>query len=305
MLAAAILPTLILSPIPAHLTNPRYLYLPLLATAAGYAIAFDAILVAFANSRWARAIVWLALALFIFFNSATIGERIENRAGFTRQLRQQFRAIYQTHPTVAPGTYLYFLEMPLQTLDISGLMFLRYGANVTVNGIDQPRDAALQNHSAAFVYYYDEPGRFKEQAVQPNATVEVALPIQFENSIALEKIEIVNTTARRGEAFIAILHWRAAQRPARDYTLFAHLTTAAGASIAGADSQPQRGRAPTTTWRARQRVLDYLIIPIDADVPPGEYQVQIGWYDLQTMQRLARADASGDTILLGSFRVIE
>jgi hypothetical protein len=311
--AAGILPLLIVSPIPLHLFNPRYLYMPLLTSAAGFGLLAEMV----ANAKWQShrllpRVAWgLVVAFAVFGGSVTIGEQMVNFGGFTRQLRLQFRPIYQWHATFAPDTFLYFLDTPLQTLDISGLMFLRYGSNVTVGGTDRNLPAGLRDHDAAFVYYLDDQEQFREQPVDKNASVQVtpALPAQFEEGIALEGVEITSTDVRHGQAIVLILYWRPAQSISRNYTVFAHLIAADGQMVAGYDSQPQRGRAPTTTWRAKQLLVDSIVIPIDETVPRGKYTVRLGLYHFPTMQRLAVLDARGqpltDAVAIASFSVVD
>lgn len=298
--AMLVLPTLIVAPIPAHLMNPRYLYVPLMASALGFGLLFEWAASLLRRFNWivAHAAPALVLALAMLSGSGSIDERVQNFAGFTRELRLQFRPIYQLHLTHVPDTLLYFLDTPLQSLDISGLMFLRYGANAIVSGIDRGQIAGLREHNAAFVYYLDDQNHFQEQAVARNVNVTFApdLPARFNGAINLEGVEIVNAQVKRGEALVALLYWRPAKLIGKDYSVFAHLINPNGQTVSGADSQPQRGRAPTTTWLAQRILVDCIVIPIDAAVLPGEYQLQFGLYDSATMQRLAVLDSRGDSV---------
>lgn len=303
--------TLILAPIPAHLTNPRYLYLPLLISATCYALLFDLILTKINATRWrwAQLGLWLVLVGFIFSNSVAIGERIENRSGFIRQMRQTLRPIFQSYPTFPNNTHLYFLDLPLQSLDLSGMIFLRYGANVTVSGLDHPQVATLDRYSVTYVFYLNEQDRFQGQIVAPTASPTLApgLPVQFDDGIVLDHIQVSSTTLKRGEALIVLMNWTAQARPSQNYTIFAHLIDANGKLVTGYDSAPQRGRSLTTTWLAKSRIADGLAIPIDDTVPDGEYLLQIGLYESNTMQRLPILNPLGSsnshTVTLASFRV--
>jgi hypothetical protein len=311
--AAGILPVLIVSPIPSHLTNPRYMYLPLMASAVGFGLLVEAVSGAMPSPRriWTQAATGLVLALAVFGGSAAIGERVANFGGSIRQTRLQFRPVYQWHPTFAPGTFLYFVDTPLQAQDISGLMFLRYGSNVTVGGTDRNLPAGLRDHNTAFVYYLDDQEQFEEQPVDKDATVQVtpALPVQFEEGVSLEGVEIASASVKRGQAIVLIPYWRPAQNISRNYTVFAHLVAADGQMVTGYDSQPQRGRAPTTTWRAQQLLVDGIVIPIDETIPRGNYTVRLGLYHFPTMQRLAVLDARGqpvtDAVAIASFNVVD
>jgi hypothetical protein len=163
--------------------------------------------------------------------------------------------------------------------------------------LDYDVNASLRDHKAAFVSYLDEQNVLRAQPVIPDATVRVApnLPAQFEKSISLGSYELVSNRVARGEAIILIVYWSNGKRHDKDYTVFAHLVDGTGKTVAGYDNQPKRGLAPTSTWQVTGRaVVDAVVVPIDASAPVGDgYQLQVGWYDAVTMQRLALLDANG------------
>jgi hypothetical protein len=304
--AAAVLPTLIAAPIPSHLFNPRYLYLPLMASAVGYGLLFELALKAVQRWRWsmmARIALACLVVLVISIGSATIAERTENFGGFIRQIRMSFRPIYQHYPTFPRDTFLYFLDLPLQTLDISGLMFLRYGAHVTVSGVDRGNWDGLRAHNAAFVWYLDEAEQFKEQVVAPvvQARSTPALPVRFGDTIALDALEVVADRIKRSEAVVVLVRWKTLGWMNQDYTVFAHLVNENGEMVAGNDSQPRKGLSPTTTWRVGSVLVDGIVIP--APQQAGQYRVEIGWYHPKTMERLPLVGADGqligDTLVVG------
>ena len=53
----------------------------------------------------------------------------------------------------------------------------------------------------------------------------------------------------------------------------------------------------TTTWRSGEIIVDSYAIPIDAQAPNGNYQIEIGLYDPATGVRLPRIDG-GDNVFL-------
>lgn len=310
LMATAVLPTLIASPIPLHLFNPRYLYLPLMASTVGYALMFESILQVVQRWHWqlvARSVVVGILTLIVGLGSVTIVERTMNFGGFIRQIRLSFRPIFQQYPTFPPDTFLYFIDTPLQTLDISGLMFLRYGTHVTVSGVDRNTLGELRNHANALVWYIDEHGQFKAQRVAKAPVVHVTptLPLRFDNVIELDTLEVVNERVSPGEAVVILVRWKAIGGMAQNYTVFAHLVDSRGERIAGNDSQPRKGLAPTTTWRVGSVLADGIIIPVPEHA--GQYQVKIGWYNPATMERLPLVNAEGqvlgDAVVISSFIV--
>jgi hypothetical protein len=299
--AAGAFPTIVAAPIPVYLFNPRYLYLPLMATAVGLALLVEFAIRAMGKFRWvqARTAVVLFFALATLGQSANINELTVNHGGFIRELRLLFRPIYQLHPTFSADTLLYFIDTPLQSLDISGLMFLHYGANVVVSGVDRPEITHLRDHHAAFVFYLDSKNIFQEQVVDPssNAQIEPQVPVQFEKSISLQAFDIASTRVKRGETIVILLYWKASERVGKDYTVFAHLVDGHGNMVAGVDRQPRKGLAPTHQWIPNSLVGDSVVFPIADDVPVGQdYKMEIGLYDQTTMQRLQIVDAAGHVI---------
>ena len=214
----------------------------------------------------------------------------EDIAGVARQTRLQFRPVFQAHAVFPPDTLLYFFDQPFTTPNISGLMFLRYGANVSVSGSDIDRPAGLRDHKSAYVFYLDGQNVMREEAVAPDASVRVSptLPVRFEDGISLTGFETVDTRAKPGGTIDLVLYWQTSNKLDKDYTVFAHLVGAAGSVVAGYDSQPKEGRAPTTGWTPNSLVVDTVVLPISSDVPVGSgCRIRIGLYYMPTMQRLS------------------
>ncbi len=52
------------------------------------------------------------------------------------------------------------------------------------------------------------------------------------------------------------------------------------------DSPPVNGRYPTGSWLPTQVVEDETVLTLAPDLPPGEYRIAVGMYELETGQRL-------------------
>ncbi len=50
---------------------------------------------------------------------------------------------------------------------------------------------------------------------------------------------------------------------------------------------PRGGTYPTSRWRPGEVVTDPYEITLPADLPPGEYPIEVGLYIAETGQRLA------------------
>ena len=86
--------------------------------------------------------------------------------------------------------------------------------------------------------------------------------------------------------------WQAQQELETDYTAFAHLVDETGQGWAGDDHQPHDGLYPTSTWVAGEMVRDTFMLTVPDDAPPGLYDVQVGWYDPATDERLPVGEGS-------------
>ena len=74
------------------------------------------------------------------------------------------------------------------------------------------------------------------------------------------------------------------------------------------DSEPCQSFYPTSRWMPGEIVRDEIIVAIADDAPPGDYQLSIAFYLLDTMTRLPATDAAGlffpeDAVPLGRLRV--
>ena len=97
-----------------------------------------------------------------------------------------------------------------------------------------------------------------------------------------------------------------------DYTVFVHLlgpfNPATGGPVwAQHDGQPLGGQYPTHSWLTGRVVKDRHVLTLPPDMPPGEYQVEVGLYDLASGMRLPVIPPDGmrDTrILLDAVRIV-
>lgn len=90
--------------------------------------------------------------------------------------------------------------------------------------------------------------------------------------------------------------WQAMQEMEHDYTLFVQLLAPDGKPRGQIDVWPKDGTHPTSQWSEGERVEDRYLVYLDADAPPGGYQLAVGWYLLETMERLPVLDANGRAV---------
>ena len=127
----------------------------------------------------------------------------------------------------------------------------------------------------------------------------IALPVQFADVMTFEGYDLSDATLAPGQALELLLHWRLLERPARQYTIFAHLLDGDGQVVSGFDANEY----PTSFWREKgdEYLLSHMYLPIRGDLAPGQYQLEIGVYNQPTGERLPvldRGEAVADRLLL-------
>jgi 4-amino-4-deoxy-L-arabinose transferase-like glycosyltransferase len=128
-------------------------------------------------------------------------------------------------------------------------------------------------------------------------------------SIGLQGYDTNLDTYRPGEIVYLQLWWLPEDVPTTDWTVFTHIIgppRAGGAVLwAGSDSRPGQGSIPTTAWQPGDLILDEYQIRLPLDMPPGEYQIEVGLYDPAAGGARAQTlDPPGqDHAILGTIRV--
>jgi hypothetical protein len=103
-----------------------------------------------------------------------------------------------------------------------------------------------------------------------------------------------------------ILAWQATRPIDTDYVTLVHLIAPDGTLAKQYDRAPLQGVAPTTLWRTGDTLLDAYDLDIPGDLPPGDYRLLVGLYELATLARLpVQSDGSpaGDTIHVATVTV--
>jgi len=93
------------------------------------------------------------------------------------------------------------------------------------------------------------------------------------------------------------LYWQAVGEMDTDYTVFVHLVDGNGTVWGQDDSAPMNGTYPTTLWQPGEFVTDAHQLTLPPDLPPGDYGLEVGMYQVETGLRLAVA-GGGNKITL-------
>jgi hypothetical protein len=103
------------------------------------------------------------------------------------------------------------------------------------------------------------------------------------------------------------VYWRGAEPMAASYTGFVHLLDSGRHVVSQMDTVPDRGMLPTTAWLPGEIVQDAYDLPLKPDLPPGTYQIEVGFYRPDTGLRLkaisSDVPAIDDGLLVGSLVV--
>ncbi len=308
MFLGCVLVLTLLPVLPFPFVELRYLYVPSMASAILLAMMFDVALTTLRRPRILAATAGVVLALLLWGTSFAVANATSGIYELARQRRVPFRDISRQHAAFSPGTLLYFVDPITPASELSGMFALRYGSSVTVGADNWGQVAALRDRSAAFVYYFDETGKPYEIAIDAELPLQSspALPSTFAAPLRLEGYELANPTTARGQAMVALLYWRALAPIDKDYTMFIHLLDAKNQMVAGYDSPPRKGAAPTSTWEPNRLVVDAVVLHIPEALKAGsDYRLEVGVHDSKTMQRLSLANANSDSVIIAPIKVIE
>lgn len=140
----------------------------------------------------------------------------------------------------------------------------------------------------------------------PAAAPQVALNADLGEAITLAGYTPANAVGgQKGELVPAsgllplTLVWQSRAATQTDYTVFLQLLDSRGTLVAQYDAQPQHGNYPTSAWQPGDTIADPVTLKVPA-LPPGEYRLIAGMYDLATGKRLPAA--TGDSIPIATVR---
>ncbi len=115
----------------------------------------------------------------------------------------------------------------------------------------------------------------------------------FGDRILLLGVDVQPQALTPGGGLDLRVRWECLQIMESDYTLFVQLLGPDGMPKGQIDVWPLDGTHPTSAWREGELIEDSYRITLNQDAPAGDYQIAIGWYLLETMQRLPVLDGEG------------
>ena len=81
-----------------------------------------------------------------------------------------------------------------------------------------------------------------------------------------------------------------------EYTVFVHLRQPGGGNVAQADHRPLDHLYPTTLWPVGETIRESSQLALPAELPPGSYDLWVGFYRLETGERLPGLFAAGECV---------
>jgi len=116
----------------------------------------------------------------------------------------------------------------------------------------------------------------------------------FANTVDLLDVSISrDTELRPGDWLRFSLTWRAQSPIRQDLTVFTQLVGPDGKIWGQQDNPPAGGWYPTPVWQPGELVQDNFALHVDPLAPPGSYQLIVGLYDSQSIERLPARTSDG------------
>jgi len=133
----------------------------------------------------------------------------------------------------------------------------------------------------------------------PQRAPSVPTSLEIGDGIRLAGYDAQTATLASGKMLYVQLYWDVLTPPTQQWTVFIHLlaeeTAGNAIQVAGVDSLPGAGSLPAARWQPGWRILDEYQIPLPADLPAGDYALEIGLYNEQNQ----RLPADGSALWIG------
>jgi uncharacterized membrane protein len=142
----------------------------------------------------------------------------------------------------------------------------------------------------------------------PELPMQHATEANFSGQIKLLGYTLKADEIKPGDSVQLALHWQCLSNMETSYTVFTHLIDENERIVGQKDNLPVSGLYPTTEWTPGEKIVDRYEIATGPEIPPGEYSIEIGLYELDSGERLPVLDAMGlpqdSRAILGKVRVI-
>ena len=174
-----------------------------------------------------------------------------------------------------------WLEVPVPPEAPRGLYTLQFGM---FDAHTQER-VAINAHGRTVDFLAVEALRMTPAAPHRPADHPLEPPARFAGALELLGYDLP-AQARSGDELTLRLLWRTSQRLVTNYSLFVHLRDEEGRLVDQRDGFPAGRLYPTSAWRPGEVVEDVRRLSLATAAPGQRLSVALGWYRLDTGQRL-------------------
>ncbi|GIK42044.1 MAG: hypothetical protein BroJett011_58770 [Chloroflexota bacterium] len=137
-------------------------------------------------------------------------------------------------------------------------------------------------------------------------TPQIPLEVNFSDQAKLVGLDLPQTRVKVGAFLPLTLYWQALAPFDRSWTVFVHLLDEQGQIVSQQDQIPGAGQFPTTSWLAKEYLVDSYNLLIPAGTPPGQevYRLEIGLYDVNGRLPITKSgQIVGDHLVLESWPI--
>jgi hypothetical protein len=171
---------------------------------------------------------------------------------------------------------------------LNGSAWADWSQRLPVEIIDAPQPLRrFEAHTWVRLTTFERQGRPLVEILPDESDFQPAQPLQANFADQMQLLGYDTAVETDPAALSLTLYWQALTALPRDYTIFVHLLDAEGNLVAQHDNGPWWEVAiPTSTWQPGEKLRDQHRLDLPADLPPGSYQLQIGVYYWETLERL-------------------
>jgi len=151
-------------------------------------------------------------------------------------------------------------------------------------------------------------------ASRPHLVPQHPVEVTWADGLRLIGYDQDKPACRPGDSLTLTMYWQSTATTQVAYTVFVHLlgeiNPQSGSPLwAGSDHEPGLASYPTSAWAVGEVIMDEFVLHLPADMPAGNYQVEVGFYRLANMQRLAITQSSvqarADAALIGLITITD
>ncbi len=196
-------------------------------------------------------------------------------------------------PHIAAGDFSYAIRHYRPDLVLLGYLWLGEVQNAAwFQELYAPRQFFKYKGFEQPLLLFSRRAGVKVQANTVPADQVVPLEIDFNRQVELTGYHLAEPVSP-GQELKLTLFWQVQSPIEVDFTVFVQLVDASNKIVAQRDSKPQAGFYATPYWQPGELVIDAHTVSLPAELPPGDYDLLVGFYEVESGQRLQILDAAG------------